>query len=207
MDMDGLSRSIAMALSGWCALPAACVFAGPGRSSTVSVRKSTLYPLETALSTAPYALPLEIGQAVAAWVGLRPPQIAALQVAEGMWLFHFWGELYGELLREILQLQHPTAESSAPVINVNEHCLYLPGIIHEPLDWNESATYRALYRLLPRFEAILDLGRFHSLLPPDLAQKTVVACCDLPRFRNLYCAAEIVAPAPPIQEKLEPLLT
>ena len=89
MDMDGLSRSIAMALSGWCALPAACVFAGPGRSSTVSVRKSTLYPLETALSTAPYALPLEVGQAVAAWVGLRPPQIAALQVAEGMWLSLF----------------------------------------------------------------------------------------------------------------------
>ena len=157
--------------------------------------------------TAPYALPLEIGQAVAAWTGLLPAQIATLQVTEGTWLFHFWGELYGELLREILQPHYPTAEDSAPVIHVNEHCLFVPGPVRALPDWNESAAYQALHRLLPRFGAILELGRFHSLLPPDLAQETVVARCDLPRFRKIYCTAEVVELAPPIQAKLDLLIT
>ncbi len=157
--------------------------------------------------TAPYALPLEVGQAVAAWGGLRPAQIATLPVAEGTWLFHFWGELYGELLREILQSHYSMAEDSAPVAHVNEHCLYVPGPMCKLPDWNENTAYQALRRLLPRFEAIMELGRFHSLLPPELAQKTVIARCDLPRFRYLYCSAEAVEPAPPIQEKLELLIT
>ena len=157
--------------------------------------------------TAPYALPLEIGQAVAAWTGLLPAQIATLQVTEGTWLFHFWGELYGELLREILQPHYPTAEDSAPVMHVNEHCLFVPGPMHALPDWNESAAYQALHRLLPRFGAILELGRFHSLLPPDLAQETVVARCDLPRFRKIYSTAEVVELAPPIQAKLDLLIT
>lgn len=157
--------------------------------------------------TAPYALPLEVGQAVAAWGGLRPAQIAILKVTEGTWLFHFWGELYGELLREILQSHFSTAEDSAPVVHVNEHCLYVPGSMCKLPDWNENTVYQAMRRLLPRFEAILELGRFHSLLPPELAQKTVIARCDLPRFQYLYCTSEAVEPAPSIQEKLELLIT
>jgi len=38
---------------------------------------------------------------------------------------------------------------------------------------------------------MLELGRFHSLLPPALADRTVVAQCDLPRFEQLYRAARI----------------
>ena len=173
--------------------------------------------------TAPYALPLEVGQAVAAWAGLQSAQIATvtfgksanccgrlmsnLQVAEGTWLFHFWGELYGELLREILQIHYPTAKDSAPVRHVNEHCLYLPGPMRKLPDWNENAAYQALHRLAPRFEAVLDLGRFHSLLPPALAQETVVARCDFARFRRIYCTTDVVEPSPLTQEKLESLLT
>lgn len=157
--------------------------------------------------TAPYALPLEVGQAVAAWAGLRPTQIATLPVAEGTWLFHFWGELYGELLQEILHSQYPTAKDSAPAMHVNEHCLFVPGRVCKLPDWNKKRFCQALHRLLPRFEALLDLGRFHSLLPLDLARKTVVARCDLPRFRHIYCTADVVEPAPPVQEKLEFLLT
>lgn len=157
--------------------------------------------------TSPYALQLEVGQAVAAWAGLRPAQMATLQVPEGTSLFHFLGELYGELLREILQRCYPMAEDSAPVTHVNEHCLYVPGPICKLPDWNENTTYQALHRLLPRFEAILELGRFHSLLPTDLAQKTVIARCDLPRFRNIYRAAEVIEPTPLIQENLKLLLT
>ena len=162
---------------------------------------------EIYFQTAPYALPLEVGQAMAAWAGLLPAQIATMQVAEGTWLFHFWGELYGELLRKILQRCYPMAEDSTPVTHVNEHCLYVPGPICKLPDWNENTTCQALHRLLPRFETILELGRFHSLLPTDLAQKTVIARCDLPQFRNIYRAAEVVEPTPIIQENLELLLT
>lgn len=156
--------------------------------------------------SAPFALPYEMGQAVAEWIGLQPGQVAAVPVAEGVWLFHFWGELYGELLREILAFHAPESPEAAPLTTVDEHCLFVPGQMDRLPPWDERLAQRGLMRLLPRLEAILELGRFHSLLPPDVAQKTVIARCNLPRFARLYQTAQVTVPAPRLQARLELLI-
>ena len=53
---------------------------------------------------------------------------------------------------------------------------------------------RQLKYLIPQFQPSLELGRFHSLLPPDLAYRAALAQYDLPRFEQLYRSATIITP-------------
>jgi hypothetical protein len=39
------------------------------------------------------------------------------------------------------------------------------------------------------------LGRFHSLLPPDLAYLAALAQIDLPRLATMYSAATLLNPS------------
>ncbi|MEZ4618383.1 MAG: hypothetical protein R2867_23110 [Caldilineaceae bacterium] len=55
-------------------------------------------------------------------------------------------------------------------------------------------------------EPFLEVGRFHSLLPPAVADEVVIALCDTPRFERLYCAAQIVTPSAPLRAQLTRLL-
>ena len=54
--------------------------------------------------TAPFAVPLEVSQAVAAHVGLLPGELCIVRGGNGAWLFHFWGDVYGETTRGTLGL-------------------------------------------------------------------------------------------------------
>jgi len=146
---------------------------------------------ELRFQTAPFAVPLEIGQAVAAHLKLAPGQLCLVHDEQGAWLFHFWGDLYGALLAGMLQAHFARTDEDAIVAPRDELCLHLPGTLAHLPAWNTALTQRHLRRLIPRLEPMLELGRFHSLLPPALADRTVVAQCDLPRFEQLYRAARI----------------
>jgi hypothetical protein len=61
-------------------------------------------------------------------------------------------------------------------------------------------------RLSPRLEPVLELGRFHSLLPPDLATQVVIERIDLPCFERLYQAARVIRPMIGRRERLLHLL-
>ncbi|MEZ4682817.1 MAG: hypothetical protein R2932_52280 [Caldilineaceae bacterium] len=52
--------------------------------------------------TAPFAVPLDVAQAVATAMGLQAGQMVLLHEERGAWLFHFWGDLYGEWLTALL---------------------------------------------------------------------------------------------------------
>ena len=156
--------------------------------------------------TAPFAVGLDVAQAVALYLGLQAGQICLLHDERGAWLFHFWGDLYGEWLGALLN-HHFDPRGEAPLVTPhNEYCLELPtGLTHLP-PWNGPQAQRQLQRLLPRVEPFLELGRFHSLLPPAVADEVVIDLCDMPRFEQLYKASQIIIPSAALRNRLVELL-
>lgn len=173
----------------------------------VGVRRIDGGPVEEMrLPTTPFAVPLELSQAVARHLGLARDQMALIPVAEGSWLFHFWGDVYGEILAEMLQPYFAVHEGSAPVTPVNAHCLFVPGPLPRLPIWNQADAQIALHQLLPRIEPFLEMGRFHRLLPPAVAERALVEICDLSLFEILYRQATLVSPASGLRMRLEMLL-
>ena len=157
-------------------------------------------------TTAPYAVPVEVGQAMAAHLGLAPNQMALVHGAEHTVLFHFWGSLYGALLAAILQASLWPEEDDGIVSSLSEVCLRLPAGLARLPAWDEFLARQELRRLMPRVEPSLDLGRFHPLLPPDLAYLAAQVQCDLPRFEQLYRAATLVSPPAGLRSQLLELI-
>ncbi len=135
-------------------------------------------------ATAPMTVSLEMGQAVAAHFGIALPTLPLIQDIQGTWVCHFWGDLYGRWLAAMLQGEHAT--SAAHVEVVNEHVLYVHGRIRRLPPWDEAAGPASSARAGPGAIPYLNLGRFHSLLPPTLAWQTVLDACDMARFERLY---------------------
>ena len=170
----------------------------------IAVRPDPSAPSDETLSflASPFAMPLEIGQAVALHLGLRPHELALLPDAEGATLFHFWGDLYGALLAGLLTAYFQQQGELGPVVRVHEHALHLPQSLSALPPWDETRLRHQLALLHSQLEDYLQLGRFHELLPPDLAWKSVQAHCDLPRFQRLYRAAELFLPSPRLRGQL-----
>ncbi len=97
----------------------------------------------------------------------------------------------GALLAGILQAHFAQTDEDAIVTPRDELCLHLPSMLTQLPAWKAAQAQRHLRRLIPRLEPLLELGRFHTLLPAELADRVVVAQCDLPRFEQLYRAARI----------------
>ncbi len=157
---------------------------------------------------APFAVSLAVSQKVATLLGFSAGQIALLQAEEEIWFFHFWGDVYGELLTQLLRAYltaHLTPghgdeyrDEVASVTRPNEHCIQLTEATMQftmqlPV-WDARTVRHQLDKLLPRLEPFLELGRFHTLLPPHLAKQVIVEQVDLSRFEQLYRAATIIKP-------------
>jgi replicative superfamily II helicase len=129
------------------------------------------------IKTAPMTVSLEMGQAVAAHLNIKTATLPIIQDI-----------------------------SAAHVEEVNEHVLYVNGRVNRPPPWDEAAVLRHLRVLAPEAIPFLNLGRFHSLLPPTLAWKTVLDACDIERFERLYRGARLVSASGEMAGKLRVLL-
>ena len=157
-------------------------------------------------ATAPFAVPLDVSQGVAAFLGLAPGQCALIHDEAGAWLFHFWGDVYGELLEGLLEAILDREHAPFLATRRNEHCLHLTHSLPHLPAWDATAARRQLQTLIARLEPVLELGRFHSLLPPELADPAVIDQIDLPRFRQLYEAATLITPGGDLRTRLLGLL-
>lgn len=174
----------------------------------MGVRPRADAPEETGfgLGASSMAVSLEVSRAVATHLGLADGQLCLLQDEQGVWLFHFWGDLYGELLRAILQATLDTAEEPMIITRRNEHCLRLPWGITQLPAWDDALARQQLIACLPRLEAWVEVGRFQSLLPRDMADETVMEQSDLPRLARLYQAATVLTPPDGLRARLQALL-
>ncbi|MEX2534436.1 MAG: DEAD/DEAH box helicase [Trueperaceae bacterium] len=175
-------------------------------------------PSEEALRfrTAPQAVPLELAQEVAAQMRLAPGQLQLLADGQHLWLFHFWGDVYGHLLVALLR-KHLAEDSDAydtPDDSIrpqprtwNELCLLLPFPLDALPPWDSHLAYTEGRALLPRLQRYLGLGRFQPLLPPDVATRSALDQIDLPRLEALYRAATVVTAPAGLREELRALLS
>jgi hypothetical protein len=164
--------------------------------------------------TAPAAISLEVAQGVAARLGLEPgtmlclPDTMATQgVSTGVWLFHFWGDLYGELLAATLRARFASEEGLPAVSPWNELCLRLPFSLESLPPWDGELVGEQVRSLRRQLEPGLELGRFHALLPPGLATRSVLEHCDLARLEALYRAAKLTLPPARLRPRLQGLLS
>jgi hypothetical protein len=141
--------------------------------------------------TTPFAVPLEVAQAVAVQAGFGSGQMPYIPEPDGRWLFHFWGDLYGELLARLLQAHFPAGEREPRIRVWNEYCLHLPFSLDKLPVWDENIAVRELQSLGQRVEPFLELGRFHELLHPLVANQAFLQQCDLSRFQSLYQQAKL----------------
>lgn len=148
------------------------------------------------------SIPFAVAQTVARLLGLQRGQIPSLPVAgdegEGLWLFHFWGTVWGELLATLI------IENGFPAEFVNEYCCYLPRGVTQLPPWNEPLVAKVAKRIATRLAGRLEMGRFHQLLPAEVAITAVIRQLDLERFGRVYRMATVI-PATGFAAQLEML--
>ena len=145
------------------------------------------------------AIPYFITQVVANLLGIPPHHLVTVAATEGVWLFHFWGAIWGTLLTDMLLLHGLSAEY------VNEYAIFLRRPLTGLPAWDEQVAQQAARSAAAGFTNRLELGRFHTLLPAAVAQSTVIQLLHLPRLAQVYQAARLTT-MPALEEQLHLLL-
>lgn len=144
------------------------------------------------------AIPFLVVQTVARSLEIPTNQMVVLPQEPGMWLFHFWGTVWGELLTAVLQANRISAEF------VNEYCLYVRRPITQLPPWNSSLVDKAARDIIATLANRLQMGRFHRLLPANIAVAATIGQLNLERFSQVYQATTI-SQLPQIYEQLHQL--
>jgi ATP-dependent helicase Lhr and Lhr-like helicase len=175
---------------------------------TFGIRRGQRAAVEESLRffTEPFAVPLEVTAAVADHLGLAPGTITTLPDDTGTWLFHWWGDLYGEMLARLLQVHFPAGDEEPQIRPHNEFCLRLPFALPALPPWDEKVARQVWRQVVPRVMPYLELGRFHELLPLPVAMRAAVAHCHLPRFEHLYRQATLTTPPSHLRDALRLLM-
>ena len=132
------------------------------------------------------AIPFNITQAVARSLDLQAGEMTFLPQERGITLFHFWGTVWGKLLTAVL------TENALPVEFINEYALYIAIPLPHLPPHDEKRIQKAAKETAVSLTAYLEMGRFHKLLPGDVAQTAVLNQLNLPQFGELYQATQIV---------------
>ncbi len=145
------------------------------------------------------AIPFNITQTVARSLGIEPGQMPYLPGEKGMTLFHFWGTVWGELLTAVLRFNQLAAES------INEYCLRLRPTITNLPAWDAELAQKAARSIIQITANRLEMGRFHALLPANVAGTAVIQQLNLPQFSQLYQSASLIEKSQ-LNEQLQMLI-
>ena len=145
------------------------------------------------------AVPFAVTQRVAQSLGLKAGELVVVPQAFGATLFHFWGTVWGELLTAVLVAQGILAES------INEYGLHLYQPMSQLPPWEDKTAQIAARKTAVTITGYVDMGRFHRLLPADVALSATLSQLNLPQFRQLMHQSQI-APYPHLHAQLEMLL-
>jgi hypothetical protein len=125
-----------------------------------------------------------------AQLGLPPDAAPFVGAPEGWYWFHWLGDLYGQAMLDLLRYRVPAEESVQPGL-----CVRLADEPQPPPAWTEEQVIRYLEDNYRRFESLLALGPFQTLLPLKLRRRAIVEQFDVPRFLGAVSALRpLVAP-------------
>jgi len=145
------------------------------------------------------AVPYAVAQMVAQLMEVGVEQMPLSPAGEGVWLFHFWGTLWGELLASLLVNSGVLAES------FNEYCLFLGQTMTQLPEWERDAARQASEQAAVSLAGRLQMGRFYRLLPPNVALAAATKMLNLEQFESAYRAITVM-PAVDYQEALHGLI-
>ncbi len=139
-------------------------------------------------------LPRQLGLALGA-----APLITA---SEGGWWFHWLGDIYGEVLLDLLRYRVRAAATSQPGL-----CLWLEDVDTFAMpSWPADQVRRYLEDHYRSLERLLDLGPFQHLLSPALRRRAVIDQFDIPRFLDAVAALRPLQNADHLAASLSDLL-
>jgi ATP-dependent helicase Lhr and Lhr-like helicase len=122
-------------------------------------------------------LNFEVAQQISVQVGLSPDIMPMIPYGDGWVCFHWLGDLYGRVFIELLRHKFAVIEG-----DVSGLCLLsMEELSALPL-WTEFQVTRHLRDHYRRYEPLLSLGVYHSLLPIELRYRAVIEQFDVPRF-------------------------
>jgi ATP-dependent Lhr-like helicase len=121
-------------------------------------------------------------------LGLLPNQAPYVVTEDGVFLFHWLGDVYGKAALDLVRYRIAAEETDQPGL-----CLQLAD---EPVAlpvWSAEQVVTYLHDAYRGYEPLLELGPYHHLLPPALRQRAVVEQFDVGRFHDAVNAMEPVA--------------
>jgi len=147
-------------------------------------------------------LSYELAQQLAVQAGLETGAIPIIQCANGWLCFHWLGDIYGRVFRDLVSYTLSVEETKQPGL-----CL----LIHEEPralpTWTEEQIKRYLRDNYRRYESMLSLGAYQHLLPTELRRRTVVEQFNVPHFmhaiQSLHIERTYEAPTNDLEALLE----
>ncbi len=154
------------------------------------------------------SVPFAVTQQVGKLLGLQPNQLGWINtpadedgVIHGGYLFHCWGTIWGKLLARVLSQHYFMANP------INEYCLSVAPHIGQLPPYNQDKTVWVARQLAAEIADTLQMGRFHTILPPRLAINAVVDQLALPAFAHQYQHAHLIPIASPQQDRFLSLIS
>jgi Lhr-like helicase len=144
-------------------------------------------------------IPFNITQAVARSLDLAAGQMTFLPQERGITLFHFWGTVWGKLLAATLR------ENAFPAEYINEYALSIAIPLPQLPPHDDKRVQKAAKAAADSLAIYLAMGRFHTLLPGNVAQTATLNQLNLLQFGQLYSASQIM-PRPDLFPQLDLLL-
>jgi hypothetical protein len=146
-------------------------------------------------------LSYELAQLLPAQLGLPPGAAPFVGAATSWYWFHWLGDLYGQAALDLVRYLLPAEESAQPGL-----CLRLDDEPRAPLAWTAAQVVRYLEDHYRRFESLLALGPFQSLLPIELRRRAVVEQFDVAQFLDAVASLRPLAPSTALAEDLQLLV-
>jgi ATP-dependent Lhr-like helicase len=134
-------------------------------------------------------------------LGLPPDGAPLVGTPEGWYWFHWLGDLYGQAALDLLRYRISVHESAQPSL-----CVRLADEPQVLPVWTEEQVIRYLEDNYRRFESLLALGPFQTLLPLKLRRRAIVEQFDVPRFLGAVAALRPIAAPESQAEDLMALL-
>jgi hypothetical protein len=116
---------------------------------------------------------------------MQPGAAQFERAPEGWNWFHWLGDLYGLAMLDLLRYHVAAGESAQPGL-----CVHVTDEPQAPPSWTAQQVVRYLKDNYRRFESLLALGPFQTLLPLRLRHRAVVEQFDVAQFLEAVAALQ-----------------
>ncbi len=132
-------------------------------------------------------LSYEIASRLALHLNLSLGDVFLTQAEDGWYLFHWLGDVYGNILLELLRYRYHAEETTHSGL-----CLRLPEPIAALPVWSEPQIATCVGDHYRQLETLLSFGPFQRYLPETLRRRCVLEQINLPRLSHVLSSLKLI---------------